>query len=50
MSDFTRLDAPGPMRTFLASLSFYLIALAALAVLIFLAGVVLGFVPVSDPA
>ena len=38
------------MRRFLEPLLFYLLALAALAVLVFLAGVVLGIVPVSEPA
>ena len=50
MSDATHLDAPGPIRRFLEGPLFYLVVLAALAVLIFLAGVILGVVPVSETA
>ena len=50
MSDVTQLDSPGPMRRLLEPLLFYLVVLVALAVLIFLAGVVLGIVPVSETA
>jgi hypothetical protein len=49
MSDVTDLDKPGWMGGFLAGLLFYLLALAALAVLMLLASVILGFVPVSEP-
>jgi len=48
MSDVTYFDKPGTMRRFLASLLFYLLVLAALAMLIVLAGVALGFVPVAE--
>jgi len=48
MSDVTYFDPPGPRRKFLANLLFCLLALAALAMLIVLAGVALGFVPVAE--
>jgi len=50
MSDGTHLETPGRMSRFLAGLLFYLLALAALAALIVLAGVALGFVPVAEPS
>ena len=43
----TYFDTPGRRRRLLATLLFYLLALAALAMLIVLAGVALGFVPVA---
>ena len=48
MSNVTHPDTPGWMRWFLAELPFCLIVLASLAGLIFLAGIVLGFVPVAE--
>jgi hypothetical protein len=50
MNDAAHLDTPGRIRRFLAALLFYLLPLAALATLIFLASVILGFLPVSDPS
>jgi hypothetical protein len=48
MSHVTHPDTPSWMRWFLAELPFCLIVLTALAVLIFLAAIVLGFVPVAE--
>ena len=50
MSDVTHFDKPGRMRRFFVDLLFYLLALAALASLIFLASFILGFVPVAEPS
>jgi len=49
MSDVPHLDAPGTMRR-LEPVLFYLVALVALAVLVFIAAVILGVVPVSETA
>jgi hypothetical protein len=48
MSHVTHPNTPGWMRWFLAELPFCLIALATLAVLILLAAIVLGFVPIAE--
>ena len=50
MSDVANFDKPGRMRTLFLSLLFYLLALTALASLIFLASFILGFVPVAEPS
>jgi uncharacterized membrane protein len=50
VSDVTHVDTPSRSRRFLTGLLFYLLALAAFASLIFLASVILGFVPVSEPS
>ena len=45
----TYFNPPGRRGKLLGTLLFYVAALAALAVLVFLAAVVLGFVPVAEP-
>ena len=48
MSHVTHPNTPGWMRWILAELPFCLILLASLAVLLFLAAIILGFVPVAE--